>query len=204
MVITYHGGQFFKIQQGDILVVFNPPHNVNRFGATVGISSLNHPDFNGIHNLSHGDKEAFIVSGPGEYEIKEIFIQGFGASVTYKKEQKINTAYYLTVEGVRICFLGVLEKPVLPQELEESIGEVDLLFVPIGGGEVLTPSDAHKMTRMLEAKITIPMHYNGDKSPELKKFLDESSDDVKPIDRLTVRKKDFEGKEGEVIVLKQV
>lgn len=184
--------------------MFNPPHNVNRFGATVGISSLNHPDFNGIHNLSHGDKEAFIVSGPGEYEIKEIFIQGFGASVTYKKEQKINTAYYLTVEGVRICFLGVLEKPVLPQELEESIGEVDLLFVPIGGGEVLTPSDAHKMTRMLEAKITIPMHYNGDKSPELKKFLDESSDDVKPIDRLTVRKKDFEGKEGEVIVLKQV
>lgn len=204
MVITYHGGQFFKIQQGDILVAFNPPEKTNRFGATIGISSLNDSDFNGTQNLSHGDKEAFVVSGPGEYELKGIFIQGFGVPVVYKKERKINTIYYLTIEGVRICFLGALQKPALSEEIEESITEVDLLFVPIGGGDVLSPQDAHKMTRLLEAKITIPMHYEGDKAPQLKKFLEEAGESVAPTEKLTIRKKDFEGKEAEVVILKSI
>lgn len=204
MVITYHGNQFFKIQQGDILIAFNPPQKINRFGATIGISSLNDPDFNGTGNLSHGDKEALVISGPGEYELKGIFIQGFGVPVVYKKEKKINTIYYLTVEGVRMCFLGALQKSTLSEEIEENITEVDILFAPIGGGDVLSPLDAHKISRLLEAKITIPMHYESDKSPQLKKFLEEAGESVVPTDKLTIRKKDFEGKEGEVVVLKQV
>lgn len=204
MVITYHGGQFFKIQQGDTLLVFNPPAGVNRFGATVGLSSLHDEDFNGLQNLSHGGKESLSISGPGEYEIKGIFIQGFGTSVTYKKKEKINTAYYLLLEGVHLCFLGALQKPVLSPEMEENISEVDILFVPVGGGDVLTPADAYKIGQLLEAKIIIPMHYEKDGAPQLKKFLEESGEHVSPIDRLTVRKKDFEGKEGEVVVLKSI
>ena len=204
MVITYHGTQFFKIQQGDILIAFNPPQKTNRFGATIGIVSLNDPDFNGVENLSYGDKKPLVISGPGEYELKGIFIQGFGVPVVYKKEEKINTIYHLTVEGVRICFLGVLQKPILPEEIEESTTEVDLLFVPIGGGDVLSPADAHKMTRLLEAKITIPMHYDGDKSPQIKKFLEEAGEDIQPAEKLTIRKKDFEGKVAEIVILKQL
>lgn len=203
MVITYHGNQFFKITQGDVLLVFNPPANVNRFGATVGLSTLNDPDFNGLSNLSHGDKHPLLISGPGEYEIKGIFIQGFGVPVTYKKEEKINTAYYLTLEGIRVCFLGILQKPALSPEMEEGISEVDILFVPVGGGDALSPADAYKMGQLLEAKIIIPMQYGKEASSQLKKFLDESGGNVSPTDRLTVRKKDFEGKEGEVVVLKQ-
>src|SRR3989344_1577778 len=97
MFITYHGGQFFKIQQGETLLVFNPPADVNRFGATVGLSSLDDEDFNGLQNLSHGGKESLSISGPGEYETKGIFIKGFGTSVIYKKKEKINTVYYLTL-----------------------------------------------------------------------------------------------------------
>jgi hypothetical protein len=35
----------------------------------------------------------------------------------------------------------------------------------------------------------------------LKKFLKEEGADVKPIEKLTIKKKDLEGKEGEVVVL---
>lgn len=184
--------------------MFNPPADVNRFGATVGLSTLNDSDFNGLEHLSHGDKQPLLISGPGEYEIKGIFIQGFGVPITYKKEEKINTVYYLTLEGVRICFLGALSKTTFSEEIEENISEVDLLFVPIGGGDVLTPTDAYKVGQFFEAKIIIPMHYEKEGAPQLKKFLEESGEKVAPTDKLAIRKKDFEGKEGEVIVLKQV
>ena len=46
------------------------------------------------------------------------------------------------------------------------------------------------------------MHYGqiGNKDA-LKLFLKEAGEDVKPIEKLTVKKKDLEGKEGEIIVL---
>lgn len=204
MVITYHGNQFVKIQQGDTLIVFNPPAGTNRFGATIGLVNLNDKDFNGVESLSYGDKQPLIISGPGEYEVKGIFIQGFGVPTIYKKEKKINTVYYLTLEGVRLCFLGALQKPALSKEIEENITEVDVLFVPIGGGDVLSPADAYTIGQSLEAKVIIPVQYEKDGAPNLKKFLEESGESVSAVDRLTVRKKDFEGKEGEVVVLKSV
>ena len=66
MVITYHGLQFFKVQQGNMLIAFNTPQKTNRFGATIGITSLNDTDFNGTENLSYGDKKPLVISGPGE------------------------------------------------------------------------------------------------------------------------------------------
>ena len=209
MVITYHGLQFVKIQQGETLIVFNPPQKTNRFGATIGLSSLNDSDFNGVDNLSYGEKVPLLIKGPGEYERQGIFIQGFGVPTSYKGKDKINTIYFLTVDGMRICFLGALSKPALSEEIEESITEVDLLFTPIGGGDVLSPVDALKVSQILEAKIIIPTHYEkparagGDGAPPLKKFLEEYGESVAPVEKLTVRKKDFEGKEGEVVVLKQ-
>ena len=205
MVITYHGGQFFKIGQGDILIGINPPAQVNRFGADIGIVSVHDSDFNGTDNLSYGDKQPLIISGPGEYERSGIFIKGFGIPISYKGVEKINTVYYFIIDSIRVCFLGALQKPVLSEELEEAITYVDLLFVPIGGGDVLNAADAYKIARLLEAKLIIPMHYGKDSSPIVKKFLEEAEEKgTQSIDKLTVRKKDFEGKAGEVVVLKQL
>jgi L-ascorbate metabolism protein UlaG (beta-lactamase superfamily) len=204
MVITYHGTQFFKIQQGDTMIAINPPAKTNRFGTNIGIVSLNDPDFNGTDNLSYGDRKPLIISGPGEYEVGGIFVQGFGVPVVYKEQQKINTVYYITIEKMRLCFLGALGKPVLSEEMEEQMTEVDILFVPIGGGDVLSPADAYKIARSLEASIVIPTHYEKDTDPIVKKFLEEASEkEVKPIEKLTLRKKDVEEKEGEVVILKQ-
>ena len=60
------------------------------------------------------------------------------------------------------------------------------------------------MTRLLEAKITIPIQYDGDKSPQIKKFLEEAGEDIQPAEKLTIRKKDFEGKVAEIVILKQL
>ena len=86
MIITYHGGQFVKISQGDTVVAANPfgkgsSYKPIRFGARIGLVSANLPDYNGVDNLSHGDKVPFIVSGPGEYEIGGITVRDVDALV---------------------------------------------------------------------------------------------------------------------------
>jgi hypothetical protein len=55
-------------------------------------------------------------------------------------------------------------------------------------------------------KIIIPAHFAevGDKGA-LKVFLKEAGEEgVKPVDKLTIKKKDLEGKEGEVVVLEAI
>src|SRR5450631_1774437 len=88
MVITHYGGEFFKIAFGDATLALNPISKdsklkPSRFGADVALVSLNHEDFNGVEQIGFGEKTPFVVSGPGEYEIKGIFIKGFLTKSNY-------------------------------------------------------------------------------------------------------------------------
>jgi L-ascorbate metabolism protein UlaG (beta-lactamase superfamily) len=111
------------------------------------------------------------------------------------------------MENMNICFLGALdnEKSISSEMLEAMEEDVDILFVPVGGEGVLNADLAYKLAVKLEPKLIIPMHYGevGEKEA-LKKFLKEAGEDIKPIDKLTLKKKDLEGKEGEIVVLSQV
>jgi len=214
MVITYYGVEFFKVQFGDLVIAYNPIAKSKdggpaRFGADIALVSMNHPHFNGVKNLSHGDKKPFVISGAGEYETKGIFVKGFNTEGNYDGKAHINTIYKLILEGMSICFLGALDRAKLDEKIYESLGKVDILLVPIGGNNVLTSQEAYKLSLSFSPHIIIPMHFlltqAGDAdSPELKTFLNEAGGkDTEQIDKLTLKKKDLEGKEGEIVVLKQ-
>jgi L-ascorbate metabolism protein UlaG (beta-lactamase superfamily) len=144
-----------------------------------------------------------VISGPGEYEVGGVIVKGFLSSSNYGGKDRINTIYYVSLEGMNICFLGALNSTELSKEANEAIEEVDILFVPIGGEGALDPSDAYKLAVNLEPKVIIPMHYGeiGQKDA-LKMFLKEGgSTSVSPLDKLTIKKKDLEGKESEIVVL---
>lgn len=215
MIITYLGGEFVKVQFGDVVLAFNPPSRdsklrVSRFGADIALISANHPDFNGVDTVTHGDHRPFVISGPGEYEIKGIVVRGFATDSVYDLRSStegktfINTVYTVALEGMKLCFLGALSSAELPADLKEELDEIDVLFVPIGGESVLTPAAADKLAVALEPRLVIPIHFEGigDKN-SLKQFLKESGEEkATPQEKLTLKKKDLEGKEGEVIVLK--
>jgi L-ascorbate metabolism protein UlaG (beta-lactamase superfamily) len=209
MIITYHGGQFVKIAQGDTVIAVNPfgkdsNYKPIRFGARIGLISVNHPDYNGAENLSHGEKVPFIVRGPGEYEIGGITISGFPAPKPFGASGLLNTIYTIEIEGIRLCLLGALSSPELSPELFEGIGSIDILFVPIGGGDLLSPADAEKIAVSMDAKMVIPLAYDTDEK-QLAVFKKEAgADGILPIDKLTLKKKDLEGKEGEVVILEVI
>lgn len=209
MIINFFGGEFFKVQFGDTILAFNPVSKDSslktaKFGADIVLSTLNHPDTNGIDQVSFGDKKPFAITGPGEYEAKGIFIKGFMSKSGYDGEDRINTIYTVTLEGMNICFLGGINTTELPQEADEAIDQVDILFVPVGGNGVLEPAQAYKLAVSIGPKIIIPMHYGdiGGKDA-LKAFLKEAGENPAPEAKLTLKKKDLEGKDADVIVLEK-
>ncbi|MFZ2522475.1 MAG: MBL fold metallo-hydrolase [Minisyncoccia bacterium] len=211
MIITYHGADFFKVSFGETTIAVNPISKDSEikgksFGSDITLVSLNSPEHNGSDSTSRGEKESFLINGPGEYEVSGVFIKGFLSKSNYGGKERINTIYTVSLEGISLCFLGALSEKELSSETKEGIDGVDILFVPIGGGDVLDPAVAHKVAVQFEPKIIIPSHFEevGEKD-SLKKFLKESGEEgIKPVDKLTVKRKDLEGKEGDVLVLESI
>jgi L-ascorbate metabolism protein UlaG (beta-lactamase superfamily) len=206
MIITYFGKQCFKIQQGDLVLAFNPvskdsKSNIksSRFGSVIALSTTNHPDFNGFENVSFGDTVPFEVRGPGDYEIKDIFIKGIMTETEITGKKYINTIYTLTIENISLCFLGALKQGKINSEIKGQIESPDILFVPVGNEDLMTAGEAYKLAVSLEPKVIIPMDFD-DKS--MKAFLKEGGqDNVKPVEKLTIKAKELVGREGEIIVL---
>ncbi len=211
MIITYHGADFFKVSFGDTTIAVNPISKDSKikgksFGSDITLISLNSPEHNGSDSTSRGEKESFVINGPGEYEVQGVFIKGFLSKSVYGEKDRINTIYTVNLEGINLCFLGALSDKDLSSETKEAIDGVDILFVPIGGDGVLDPASAHKLAVQFEPKVIIPSHYIevGEKD-SLKKFLKETGEEgIKPVDKLTIKRKDIETMEGEVVVLEVV
>ncbi len=211
MIITYQGVEFFKVQFGDTTLAFNPISKESkfkntRFFADVALVSANHPDFNGVENLSYNGKDPLVISGPGEYETKGVFIKGFQSKTLYGGKEKINTVYIVVLEGMTLCFLGALSDEKLSPEFMEAVENIDILFLPVGDDGVLDTKKAEKLSVALEPKIIIPMHYKeGGVGNPIKAFLKEAGEEnVKAIDKLTIKKKDLDGKEGDIVVLEAI
>lgn len=211
MVITHHGGQCFKVTLGDLTIVFDPIAKGAtlpsvRFGADIALVSRNHPDMNGVEEVTYGDKVPFVIEGPGEYERQGVVIQGFlsGSRYGLAKEQTeaVNTIYAVELEDMTLVHLGALADEELSKEARENVGEIDILFVPVGGDGVLTPAQAHELAVSLEPKIIIPMHWHGTGAPaSLETFLKDAGSKSEKLEKLTLKKKDLVGRDGSILIL---
>jgi len=214
MILTFHEGACVRAQAGDTTLVFGPVSKSSKnfkpvnFSADVVFVSLNHPDMNGSEDLrrprlessaSNGaSNQPFVISGPGEYEVKDMTAAAFPTGSKYGGEPRINTVYSVHFDGLSVMYLGALGDLDVPGEVLE-MDSPDVLIIPIGGMGTLSPAEAQKLAVKLEAKIVIPILYD-DKT--LKQFLKEAGEEgTKPVEKLTIKPKDVAGKESEVVVL---
>ena len=211
MVITHHGGQCFKVTFGDLTLVFDPIAKgatlpAVRFGADIALVSRDYPDMNGVEEVTYAGKVPFAVTGSGEYERQSVVIQGFFSRSKYGlakgQTEAVNTIYTVNLEDMTLVHLGALADTELSPEARESIDEIDVLFVPIGGAGVLSPADAHKLAVSLEPKIIVPMHWSGIGLPKsLEDFLKEAGNGSEKVDKLTLKKKDLADRDGSILIL---
>ncbi len=148
--------------------------------------------------------EPFIISGPGEYEVKEIFIRGIRVAGDDSGSQK--TIYVVNIEEMAVCHLGGLKQKELTSGQVDDIGNIDILLIPVGGGKNLDPEEAKRIALQIEPKIIIPMAYHlprlKEKLETVDKFLKLSG--LKPgevLNKLNIKKKDLPTEETKIIVL---
>ncbi len=212
MIITHFNKQHFKIQLGDLTIAMNPvskdsKFDTNKYGADIVLETINHVDYNGGDLMSYGERNPFIISSPGEYEVQGVFIKGFGNYIDLlsdgKSKEKIkfqNTSYVFTVDNIKMCFLGCIKDELTPEQ-KEIIDDIDILFVPVSSNQdILNAYDANKLATKLEPRLIIPMDYDNE---SLKLFLKEAGADINKIekvDKLTIKRKDIEDKENDIIL----
>lgn len=216
MTIFWYGQSCFRIltspQKGEEISILIDPFSeeiglrVPKGEADILLVTHSHYDHN---NLKAVSGSPFLIEGPGEYEVKKIFIQGIPSWHDDKegRERGENTIYTIESEELRICHLGDFGQKELTQEQLEKIGQVDILMIPVGGIYTISAKEALKVMSQLEPKITIPMHYQ---IPKLKIKLDGLEKFLKilgikkiePLPKLSIKKKDLSPEEAKIFVLK--
>ena len=99
--------------------------------------------------------------GPGEYEVSDFSIRGVPAVRHLDSEDGplLSTMYRIEVGGVSIAILGNIA-PKLSEDQLESIGVVDMVIIPVGGGGyTLDATSAASLVRQIEPKVAVPVHY---------------------------------------------
>lgn len=211
MVITWYGHSCFKIQSGNLTLITDPFDkqiglNPPRGQAEIVLVSHQHYDHNNVSSISG---QPFVISEPGEYEIKGIYVCGLSSFHDNKegKERGQNIIYVAEIEEIKFCHLGDFGQEKLTDKQLETINGIDILMIPVGGIYTIDARQATKIVYQIEPKIVIPMHY---KIPGLTIKIDGVTPFLKelgvskktPIDKLTIKKKGLPQKETEVVVMK--
>jgi L-ascorbate metabolism protein UlaG (beta-lactamase superfamily) len=101
------------------------------------------------------------IEGPGEYEVGDFSIRATAAirHIDASDAKPLSTMYRVEIGDVRLAVLGNIESKLTEDQLE-SLGVIDLLILPVGGGGyTLDATSAAAMVRQIGPKAVIPVHY---------------------------------------------
>ena len=180
MEITWLGRACFRIRAKEATVVTDPPdkstgHSLGRPTADIVTVSHSDPAHSYVDGVAGSPR---VLDGPGEFEVSGASIIGV---TTYRGKEKTpesgrNVAYVIELEDMRIAHLGGIGHVPTSDQLEE-MGNVDILLVPVGGGDSLDAPPAAETVSLIEPKLVIPMNYKTDADKEkldpLDRFLKE-------------------------------
>ncbi|MGQ9628544.1 MAG: MBL fold metallo-hydrolase [Anaerolineae bacterium] len=180
MEITWYGHSCFRLKDRNITILTDPysreiGYNLPRVQADVVTVSHDHPG----HNWTQGVKgQPRILDGPGEYEIRGVFITGISTFHDDKQGANSgrNTVFLFEFDDLTVCHLGDIGH-VPTQAQVETLSETDVLLIPVGGGGTINAAQAAEVISALEPRLVIPMHYKTEfcqlKLDPLSRFLKE-------------------------------
>ena len=172
MKITWMGHACFAITGSNGTVVVTDPYEPGGFGGALGYGPITvQPD---IVTISHEHEdhgyvrglqgEPAIVREGGPAEVKGIKFDMYKTFHDSARggQRGSNTIICFTIDEVRLCHLGDLGHE-LDAATGGAIGEVDVLFVPVGGFFTIDAAVATKVVETLKPRIVVPMHYKTEK-----------------------------------------
>ena len=203
MEITWYGRTCVRLRGRDAVVVADAyPAIVGPTGRGISgdIATYSHPDDaplprakgsrtrDGKTVIPTSLEGAFTLDGPGEYEVKEVFLTGVR---TYRDDERgalrgRQTAFVVELDGLHTIHLGDVGH-LLTEEKLGDIGSVDIACVPVGGA--LTATKAAELVAQLDPKIVVAMPVcpdEADCADAVAKFFHEMGGTPAPQPKLSV------------------
>jgi len=165
MLIRWHGHSCFEIGGDNGVTLVTDPHDGKSIGirppavqAGIVLMSHDHFDHNCERIVQGTDRRS--VTKAGSHNIKGIPILGVQSWHDQEEGKKRgqNIMFKFEVDGLVLCHLGDLGQ-VLDEEQVRKLGEIDILFIPVGGTFTLDADMAWKVVKMLKPRIVVPMHF---------------------------------------------
>jgi L-ascorbate metabolism protein UlaG (beta-lactamase superfamily) len=148
-----------------------------------------HADHNAVEVIGGSPQTIRMLAGTHETAIGNVIGVSSEHDAVAGTQRGQNTIYCFTLDGTRFCHLGDLGQESLRPEQRAAIGDVDVLFVPAGGGPTISAENAAALVRELAPRVTIPMHY-GNESVDFVEppdaFLDALGAEVDRLDASSV------------------
>ncbi len=168
MKITYLAHSCFLIETKDNVSIIIDPYRPGAFGDAIKYKPIDIPADIVLITHEHADHNAVdevrgspqIVRKSGEWIVKGIPILGIKTyhDTVEGRERGTNNIYVIESDGIRLAHLGDLGH-LLSEKEKKALGDIDVLFTPVGGLFTINPSEAWKNAEFIGPKVVIPMHF---------------------------------------------
>jgi L-ascorbate metabolism protein UlaG (beta-lactamase superfamily) len=214
MIIEYLGHASFLITTNEnVRIITDPYQGVGyemREGLQADILTMSHSHFD--HNYMKGVQgEPLILN---QAEDKNSFGIPFQAVKTFHDERKgalrgENIVFSWQVDDWKFCHLGDLGE-ACREDILEKLGEVDVLFIPIGGKYTIDAVQAKEYVEKLKPQFVIPMHYKTrnlnidiDKAQGFLDLFEDEDVDVCHKDELEFSREDLTEEKTKIILMER-
>lgn len=161
--IRWHGHSCFEIKNDMTLVT--DPHDGRSIGipapsaaGDIILVSHDHYDHNSVKTVEKEDSK--VVTDGRKRNISNIEISGLDSfhDEAHGAKRGSNIIFKFVIDGIKFCHLGDLGHE-LDDETVQKIGDVDILFIPVGGNFTLDDRQAWNVINKIKPRIIVPMHY---------------------------------------------
>lgn len=214
MQIIWHGLSCFEVQTHqagqEAVLVTDPYQNVT--GLLFPRTLCAHVVVRSFDDITANNEKAiqgspFFIEQPGEYEVGGIFVSAISAPCKNTKKSS-HCIFHFEIEEIHLAHLGAIDRLLTDQELEQ-LQHIDILFVPVGAGRVLSPKMAVEVIEQLEPRVVIPMTYQ---LPNVKETLSSVEDFCKEfgsrrteeVNKYKVTRKDLPEEDIMTVILSRV
>jgi L-ascorbate metabolism protein UlaG (beta-lactamase superfamily) len=137
-----------------------------------------HVDHNGVEVVGGDPVTIRSTAGRLESPFGEVVSIASEHDEVAGTERGPNSIVVFSFDGVRACHFGDFGQAALRPEQRAAIGDVDLLFLPVGGGPTIGAEQASTLVSVLSPRWVVPMHYRTEKISFLEtadEFLERSA-----------------------------
>jgi L-ascorbate metabolism protein UlaG (beta-lactamase superfamily) len=174
MQVRWFGQSAFALDGGEITVAIDPFADLSALAdrgiqfdypaisglqAQLVLVTHEHADHNGVEAV--GGDPVILRSTAGSLESPAGQVTAIASEhdESAGTERGPNTIFRFELDGVRVCHLGDFGQGGLRDEQASAIGEVDLLFIPVGDGPTIGARQAADIVSRLAPRWVVPMHY---------------------------------------------